>query len=140
MSQTSPSINKIMTEETYDFNSEDQDVLKQIYNLETIEGTKYDKGKPQLSLLPTRALSEVAQVLTYGAQKYDAHNWRKGMAWSRLSDATLRHFFAFNDGIDVDKESGLLHLAHASCDILFLLEYYLKSIGTDDRYKGSTGE
>jgi hypothetical protein len=36
----------------------------------------------------------------------------------------------------VDEESKLLHLAHAMCDVAFVLEYQVKGVGTDDRFKG----
>lgn len=83
-------------------------------------GLKFDADKPSLSLLPFDALEEVAKVLDFGARKYDAHNWRKGMEFSRLVSAALRHISAWNLGEDNDPESGLNHLAHAACCILFL--------------------
>ena len=99
-------------------------------------GRKDDKGKIRVDLLPTEALVEVAKVLTFGASKYDPWNWKAGMAYSRLYGATLRHLFAWSEREDHDPESGLLHLAHAGCNILFLLAYQVLNIGTDDRYKG----
>lgn len=99
-------------------------------------GTKHDGEKIRLELLPTRALEEIGKVLTFGAKKYDAWNWAKGFAWSRLIGATFRHLFAFARGEDRDPETGLSHLAHAGCCILFLLEHVLGGLGTDDRYKG----
>jgi hypothetical protein len=99
------------------------------------EGTKYDGGKPPLELIPTKPLLQIAEVLEFGRKKYDAHNWRKGMAWSRLYGAALRHIYASLDGVDLDSESGHDHLAHAACCLLFLLEYKTTATGTDDRYK-----
>lgn len=99
------------------------------------EGLKYDNGKVPLELLPVEALTEIAKVLAFGAEKYGRHNWRKGMAWSRLVGAILRHLFAWVQGENKDPESGLSHLAHAGCDILFLLTYALNNSGTDDRHK-----
>lgn len=88
-----------------------------------------------MGLIPQRALIEVAKVLDFGAKKYTAHNWRLGMDHSRLYDAVLRHVAAHVDGEDLDPESGLPHIAHATCGCLMLLEYILKDIGNDDRYK-----
>jgi hypothetical protein len=99
------------------------------------EGLKYDTGKVPLELLPPEALTEIAKVLAFGAEKYGRHNWRKGMAWSRLIGAILRRLFAWMLGEDKDPESGLSHLSHAGCDLLFLLTYELTESGTDDRYK-----
>jgi hypothetical protein len=61
------------------------------------------------------------------------HNWRKGMAWHRLFGAALRHLWAWYRGEKADPETGLSHLAHAACCVLFLLTYELKGLGTDDR-------
>jgi hypothetical protein len=105
---------------------------------------KFDTGKPPMSLLPPEAMMELAAVLGFGAKKYDAHNWRKGCDWSRLSDAALRHIFAWIGGEDLDPESGLNHLAHAMCCLAFLIESAKKQYGKDDRYgqgrQETTGE
>jgi hypothetical protein len=85
--------------------------------------------------VPQAALVEVARVMTFGAKKYDDHNWRSGFDWSRLYDASLRHISAHVQGHDLDPESGRSHLAHAACCILMLLEHELMGIGVDDRYK-----
>ena len=99
------------------------------------EGRKHDDGKLPISLLSSTALKQVAEILQYGARKYDAHNWRKGLAWSRVIDAALRHLLAFNEGEDLDKESKLSHVAHAACNLMFLLEYIETHPELDDRYK-----
>jgi hypothetical protein len=74
-------------------------------------------------------------VLKFGADKYAEHNWRKGFAWSRPLAAAMRHLTAFNDGEDKDPESGLSHLAHAACCIMFLLEFEKTHKELDDRYR-----
>lgn len=79
------------------------------------------------------ALEQVARVLMFGAEKYGRDNWKKGMDWTRLYDASLRHLIAWREGQDKDNETGLSHLAHASCCILFLLTYELLGLGEDDR-------
>jgi hypothetical protein len=100
-----------------------------------LEGIKYDSGKPDMALLSPIALLEITKVLDFGKKKYAAHNWRKGMAWSRLLSASLRHIFAFVGGESLDPESGLSHLAHAVCCLMFLLEFEKTRIELDDRYK-----
>jgi len=97
---------------------------------------KHDSGKIPVELLPTEALEEIAKVLDFGSRKYASWNWSNGFKWSRLIGATLRHLFLFQRGIDKDEESGLSHLAHAGCCILFLLQHELSSLGSDDRHKG----
>ena len=99
-----------------------------------VVGVKFDAGKPPLSLVSRVALEEEARVMDFGAKKYGRDNWRKGMDFSRLTDAALRHIYAFADGEDKDKETGLSHLAHARCCLAFLLEYEGKKLGKDDRF------
>lgn len=96
---------------------------------------KFDQDKLPLHLLSTEAMNQTAAVLAFGAQKYAEHNWRNGFAWSRPLSAALRHITAFNAGEDTDPESGLSHLAHAACCIMFLLEFEKTHPNLDDRYK-----
>lgn len=96
---------------------------------------KHDSEKVRLDLLSTIALVEIAKVMTFGARKYNDHNWRNGFKWSRLLGAALRHLFAFVGGEDKDPETGLSHLAHAGCCIMFLLEHEAVHKDKDDRYK-----
>ena len=96
---------------------------------------KFDQHKLPLNLLSTEAMNQTAAVLAFGANKYAEHNWRKGFAWSRPLAAAMRHITAFNDGEDRDPESGLSHLAHAACCIMFLLEFEKTHQHLDDRYK-----
>ena len=39
-------------------------------------GLKFDSEKPRMDLLPPKAISEVAKVLGFGAEKYGPENWR----------------------------------------------------------------
>lgn len=82
---------------------------------------KHDSGKPKLSYLPYDALVEVARVMEFGAQKYDKHNYKKGMEYTRLIDAAFRHLHQFNDGIDLDDESSYNHIAHSISNLLMLM-------------------
>lgn len=97
---------------------------------------KFDDNKVPVELLPTQALEEIAKVLAFGAKKYDSWNWAKGFKWTRLIGAAIRHLYAYQRGEDKDPESGLSHLAHAGCCILFLLQHEISGLGQDDRFKG----
>lgn len=99
-----------------------------------LDGKKFDEGKPELGLVPKSLIWAIGAILTFGAKKYGAHNWRKGLAWSRAYNATLRHLTAWWDGENLDKESGKSHLHHAACELAFLIEYEEKGAGYDDRY------
>ena len=98
------------------------------------EGVKHDQDKPRMALIDPTAMTELAKVLTFGAQKYAAHNWRKGLHKSRLLGAALRHLFAYLGGEDKDPETGLSHAAHAMCCCMFLLGLEHRP-ELDDRYK-----
>lgn len=82
---------------------------------------KYDLNKPQMQLLDSIAMEQLAAVLTFGASKYSANNWRKGISSSRLLAAALRHIFAYLRGQVLDSESNLPHLAHAMCCLMFAI-------------------
>jgi hypothetical protein len=102
------------------------------------EGTKYDDGKVPLDLWSPDALEATAEVLAFGASKYDAYNWEKGITYSRVFSALLRHLWAFWRRETRDKETGLHHLAHAMCCLMFLLHYEMnrrKFIHFDNRPK-----
>lgn len=99
----------------------------------SVEGRKDDHDKAPWHLLPPDALKQIVLVLQFGADKYGDRNWEKGMNWSRPFSALMRHMWAWWRGEDRDPETGLSHLAHAGCCILFLLDYYGRAAGKDDR-------
>ncbi len=82
---------------------------------------KFDSEKLRYELIPPSALEALAKVLTYGARKYKAENWRKGEI-NRYTGATFRHLEAWRRGEDIDKESGFLHLELLLTNVAFLLE------------------
>jgi hypothetical protein len=95
---------------------------------------KFDAGKIRLDLLPVRPMKDVAEVLTIGADKYGANSWREGemIAWSRCYAAAQRHLMQFWSGEDLDQETGKSHLAHAACNLLFMIEHsYVNKVGDD---------
>ena len=96
---------------------------------------RLDTGKNRLDLLSVIAMEGTAQVMTFGAIKYAEHNWRKGMKWSRCISSLLRHTFKFIAGEDIDPESGLPHVDHMACNVMFLQEYYRNNKDLDDRYR-----
>lgn len=93
-------------------------------------------GKTRFDLVPFEAVADIADVLAYGAHKYSANNWCRGADWSRYFAALCRHVFAWWNGEDRDPETGLSHLAHAGCCLIFLMQYQRHGWGTDDRFTG----
>lgn len=96
-------------------------------------GWKADSGKLPLHLLPFDALCGVAEILDLGAKKYAARNWEKGLAWDRVYSAALRHLFSWFQGEDIDPETGLSHMDHALCGLLFLSAFIKRGAGEDNR-------
>lgn len=96
-------------------------------DLTTEAGRKFDNDKPQFNLVPPKALIETVKVLTYGAQKYAPDNWRKvPEAKTRYFSAAMRHLWSWAKGETKDPETGISHLAHALCSIMFMLELELE--------------
>lgn len=96
-------------------------------------GTKDDFAKTRLSLIPPMPLELLGKVLTFGAKKYNDENWMNGMSWRRVYDAALRHMNAWLSGEDNDPETGLPHLSHAMCCLVFLVQYGETHKDWDDR-------
>ena len=87
------------------------------------EGAKDDSQKQRFSLVPTKALTDVIDVLEFGAKKYGSENWRKvDNAQERYFNAAMRHLLAWRKGESSDDESGLPHLAHAATCLMFMIE------------------
>jgi hypothetical protein len=99
------------------------------------EGHKDDFGKTNFFAMPWLSVTEAADVMTFGAKKYAMFNFRKGMKYSRLWSAALRHMVAWWRGEENDPESGENHLAHAICCLTMLREVQILERGEDDRDK-----
>lgn len=99
-------------------------------------GIKDNRGKPRVDLLPSAPLLAIAEVLAFGAAKYQPHNWRRGLPWPDTYASLQRHLLAWNEGQDLDPEARTNHLANAGCQLLFLLDFVLSGVGaeTDTRF------
>ncbi len=99
---------------------------------------KFDTDKPDTAIFPPLSFIGISRVLGMGKRKYGSHNWRGGIEYSRLLGAALRHIFAYLGGEDVDPESGLSHIHHAACNLVFLGEFIEEGrTELDDRYRPS---
>jgi dATP/dGTP diphosphohydrolase len=108
---------------------------QQLQVAEENAGRKDDAEKPRTDLLSPIAMLGIARVLGFGARKYAPNNWRKGIAWSRVLGAILRHTFAILDGEDLDADSGLPHADHLATEVMFLQEFFVTRKDLDDRFK-----
>lgn len=90
----------------------------------TVSNGKSDEGKNRLDLVFPNFIEEIGKIRTYGCNKYhDPENWRTiENAKQRYTAAAMRHFNAWRMGKKIDKESGLRHLSHCACNIMFLIE------------------
>lgn len=99
------------------------------------KGLKYDADKPRMDLLDPTFTRGTAAVLTFGARKYAADNWRGGINYTRLIASMHRHLAAIQENQDIDPESGLPHVYHIACNCQFLGWMMVNRPDLDDRYK-----
>lgn len=93
-------------------------------------GAKLDSGKNRIGLVLSgfaRAITAVARVGTYGAEKYSDNGWTQVAAGKqRYTDAMWRHLLREAEGEHLDTESGLPHAAHAAWNALARLDLELR--------------
>ena len=78
--------------------------------------------KDRWDLLHLEDIEEVVKILSFGSKKYGPNNWQyveNGV--ERYYAALMRHLCAWRKGENIDPDSGLHHLSHAACNILFLI-------------------
>ena len=98
-------------------------------------GQKRDSGKPPITLLDRDFIEGTAQVMRFGAEKYNRYNWCGGISHTRLADAAMRHLIAWAGGEDLDPESGLPHIDHAGASLNMLRGNQRLHSELDDRYR-----
>ena len=95
---------------------------------------KDTSGKPEIGLLPSEPLFEIAKAMSFGARKYKSWDWinaeiqngkRPDIAYA---EAAIRHFLKFTDQTvsDLDPESKLCHLAMGMASGMIALWHWLK--------------
>lgn len=99
------------------------------------KGLRFNNGKLRWSLVDFESLEDMVKVLEFGAEKYDDHNWKKGLQTTEVSESLMRHLFAYLNGEDKDPESGLSHLGHVMCNAMFLSYTQKHHPELDTRYK-----
>ena len=130
LAKTAPRTNKVMTTlasmpNVIDHTTEENEAFEALSK--PVEPMKFDEGKRDWSLLPYDSIEEIAKVLEFGKIKYAAWNWTEGggFKYTRVFNASMRHLLAFMRGEDKDPDSGLSHIAHLGCNVLFLLHFIL---------------
>lgn len=83
---------------------------------------KFDGDKTRLDLVEPSLIEAIGKVRTYGVKKYhEEQSWRK-VEKKRYIAAAMRHFEAYRAGETTDSESGMPHLWHCACNLMFLIE------------------
>ena len=100
-------------------------------------GKRFDEGKMPIDLVPTSSIYAIAKVMEYGSSKYEEHNWRRGMPWTKPYSCAQRHLLKWFEGEELDEESGLNHLYHVMANIAMLIEYNTTCPDLDNRFKGN---
>ena len=98
------------------------------------EFKKFDGKKNRLELIEPEFILGLGRVLSFGADKYEAHNWKKATSiddQDRIKGAMLRHMMAYIGGEKTDPETGESHLHHISCNSMFLNHFDMKGFGRE---------
>lgn len=90
------------------------------YVVEESGGMKDDSDKPRYDLLPPGPIRQLVEILTFGAKKYADNNWQL-VDQKRYQAAMMRHYEAWREGESHDQDSGMHHLAHCMCNVMFML-------------------
>jgi len=108
-------------------------VLASAVNPKELAGAK----KPaSWSVMPRWVALQVGRVMSVGAAKYGAFNYRETpIAASTYQDALERHLALWFDGEDNDAETGVSHLASAIASCTLLLDAQATGQLVDDRQK-----
>lgn len=84
---------------------------------------KDTKGKAKITLAPMQILKDIAEVREYGVKKYGSVDSWKEVPIEDYRDALLRHIIEYiKDPSGVDKESGIKHYKHITCNMAFICE------------------
>ena len=107
-------------------------------------GAKLDEGKVRIDLIFDgfpNALKAVAEVATFGAQKYSENGWQmvpNGV--KRYTAAMDRHRIEEGVGHDFDSETGYRHAAHLAWNALARLELMIREDIYEDPYDAESAQ
>ena len=100
-----------------------------------VTADRFNEGKMAWELVDFESLEPLVEVLMFGATKYSKDNWKKGQAITELLGSLFRHIIAFQNGEDLDEESGKSHIGHAMCNLMFIQYVLTHHEKFDDRNK-----
>lgn len=92
------------------------------YKIHEVTGAKKQVKKARFDLIPVGPLKRLAEHYGHGASHYEDRNWEKGIDWSDIYAAMMRHATDWWGGEDYDKD-GFHHLVAVAWYAFALLEY-----------------
>lgn len=82
---------------------------------------KDEKNKARIDLVDPEFVCGVADVLGFGAEKYEPYSFQKvANGLDKYYAAAMRHMLEWRAGNFIDSETGQNHLLHAACNLMFL--------------------
>lgn len=94
------------------------------------QNAKRDSGKVEITLVPMEMVEAAAVVRMYGNEKYPdggADNWKQ-VDVERYRNALFRHLFQYlREPYGIDRESGLPHWYHVTCNVAFITQKEMQS-------------
>lgn len=82
---------------------------------------KNSKNKTRWNIVPFEIIEQIAEILTYGAERYGDNTW-KNVDKKLWYDAMMRHVAEYSKGKKYnDKDWNHHHLMHAICNAMFIV-------------------
>lgn len=93
-----------------------------------------EKGQKlaRFDLIPPEFEYALAEHFGRGARKYADRNWEKGYAWGLTLAAMRRHLNDWQQGEDMDSETGSHHLIAVAWHAAVLYTFQQRGLGRDD--------
>jgi hypothetical protein len=98
-----------------------------------MKAKRYNENKLRMDLIPPEADKAMAEILTFGAEKYGDRNWELGFPYLSLLASAKRHILAWEMGENNDVESGFNHMKHALTNIAMLVHHIERFPDNDNR-------
>jgi hypothetical protein len=101
-------------------NTEEEFTVRANSVIRKMKFQKFDDNKPKFHLIDPYWHEGVAEVLTFGAEKYSEDNWKNDVDLKRYISSLERHINEIKKGNFFDDETNLQHAAHIACNSMFL--------------------
>lgn len=94
-----------------------------LFELDQLEQGNTDAINGALDYLGDHRWAGAGEQFHFGAKKYAAWNWAKGMQWSVPLACCKRHLIKVLEGESVDEESGVHHFGAVACNLIMLSHF-----------------